>query len=251
MLRCSLPAGLCSSGLRSFAPGIAGLCWGGGLHHVGPGDFRGCLASIRGFPNAGDALGAADIPPCVERTASPWPASRASLLGAGWSQPNPPSLVLMACLQIAAFRKVCDSLLGDLVPELPSKPVGAAWSQRCSVAVRRERGAVLLLRSSKRASWVHRHRAARGGGAPMARCLPGVPRKMKPSDKALLPNEAVLNALGSLPLCGCCSVPGGHGDSARAAARCLCLLGSAAEHRSLHGAGCRPAPELPPSLKYA
>lgn len=30
VLRCSLPAGLCSSGLRSFAPGIAGLCWGGG-----------------------------------------------------------------------------------------------------------------------------------------------------------------------------------------------------------------------------
>lgn len=87
----------------------------------------------------------------------------------------------------------------------------------------------------------------------MAHCLPGVPRKMKPSDKAQPPNEAVLNALGSLPLChhGCCHRAHLAPNSTGAAVRGLCLMGSAAERRALRGAGCRLAPELPQPLKYA
>lgn len=87
----------------------------------------------------------------------------------------------------------------------------------------------------------------------MAHCLQGVPRKMKPPDKAQPPNEAVVNALGSLPLChhGCCHRAHLAPSCTGAAVWCLCLMGSAAECRALCGAECRLAPKLPQALKYA
>lgn len=57
----------------------------------------------------------------------------------------------MACLQIAALLKVCDSLLGDLVLELASNlwELCGFLSWRCSEAGHREGGGVPLLGSSK------------------------------------------------------------------------------------------------------